>query len=202
MEQGQKYITGLKKLEITWLPDEGNFVWDAGPAYKIHICALQFNDGVFLGQVDYPACLVAGRVIEGVGIKMVVLDVEDGNTPLLIRLVSHYEGEPDRVYGMMYALSEVNGEVKIHATATASVLVQTPNNFEGQTIKQVFDKIAYLSKQVGQRNDLLNRMYTLQLETPNEQQREELEEYKQSFNSSALEEVFTVMDNMAEPDDE
>ena len=163
MAENQKFISGLKQFEISYLSNH-NFEFNDEPMGQVKIDALQFNDGIFLGKIDYPLSLVAGRFVDNVGFDMIILDAEDGTLPLRAMATYAKEGIQGQLYGTitMIDLTKKNYNV---GDAIVSVKLETPKQFLDETVSEVYQTISQASQIIINENGSNNVLYSSQDES-------------------------------------
>ena len=183
-------ITGVKEITPKWVANSKNFVWDFGSMNGTRIYALQFNNGILLGYVDCPRCLVVGRCVEALGMDCLLLDTEDGNYPARITAVYAVEGEYDRMYGKMTLMDFSKQE---SAWENACVSVGVSNN-SLRTMAAIFEQTKRVSDMLNNDQDVNGQLYNSMLNTPAQAHVEMIQRFYQDFNNAPFNETFRFLD--------
>ena len=202
MPDNQKFIAGLKHFKIRYLTNR-NFELIDGPMGQIEIEAIQFNDGIFLGKVDYPFSLVVGRFVEDVGFDMIILDTEEGTLPLRAMATYANEGMPDRFYGTfdMIGVSR-DGKYQSVGDAIISVELDCPMRFKYESASEVYKETEKASQNVIDEQRLNNTMYQSMLNSPPDAHCNNIRRFYQSINSQPLNESFHFLDSCVFDDED
>ena len=199
MAENQKIITGLKQFEISYLSNH-NFSLSDGSLGQVKIDALQFDDGIFLGKINYPLSLVAGRFVDNVGFDMIILDLEDGTLPLRTMATYTKEGIQGQLYGTMTMLDVTKKNYNV-ADAIVSVKLETPEHFPGETTVNVYQTISRAADKVIEENGANAMLYASMLNSPVQEHINNIKKFYASINGSPLNPSFKFLDTVEFGDD-
>ena len=141
MAGNQKIIVGLKHIQIKWVSDN-SFSLDGENVGQIDVDAFYYSDDSFMGKVEYPFSIVAGKYIEKKGTYFVILDEESGRLPLTVVAAVAKDGKPNTFYGSMAPI-DANDPDKILDNAMVTVTSENLLQFEQEPVSQVAEKITY-----------------------------------------------------------
>lgn len=195
MAENQKFITGLKHFDITWMSND-NIEIDGHSLGNITIDALQFNDGIFLGKIDYPFTLVVGRYVDNVGFDMTILDAETSTLPLRVMAAKTPENSSGHFYGTIN-LVDLRQKNPYTGSGLISVKVTTPQKFEQESVKDVFDKIQYGTRLIYHTQPMNNALYQKLLGTNPQEHIKAIQQFQTSLNSKPLNQDFKFLDNLS-----